>query len=132
MHTIIQFQVLFLFGISNLFAHVTNDNEWTIIAPSIIIQNFWEEAWWFLSLRVLGLLSSSFYFHNISADISPGLLSNSGTFKLHPLLNPQGLPVLIPLAITVKYSNIITCLQSGLNLQPPDDYLLRSLGNQCL
>ena len=42
-------------------------------------------------------------------------------------------PVLIPLAITgYKYSFIVTRLQSRLNLQPPDDCLLRGLGNQRL
>ena len=37
--------------------------------------NFWDEAWWFLSVRVFGLLSSSllFYFHNVSAAVSSGL-----------------------------------------------------------
>ena len=33
---------------------------------------------------------------------------------------------------SVKYSCIVSRLQSGLNLQPPDDCLLRSLGNQSL
>ena len=46
-------------------------------------------------------------------------------FELRPLLNPQGSPVLIPLT-SVKYSCIVTRLQSELNLQPLDDCLLRS------
>ena len=32
----------------------------------------------------------------------------------------------------IKYSCIVTRLQLGLNLQPPDDCLLRSLGNKRL
>ena len=37
--------------------------------------NFWDKAWWFLSIRVFGLLSSFFYcIHNVSADVSSGLL----------------------------------------------------------
>ena len=46
-------------------------------------------------------------------------LSNSGTFT--ELRNTSFIEsiVLIPLAISIKYSCIVTCLQSGLNLQPP-------------
>ena len=50
----------------------------------------------------------------------------SRNFELRPLLNLRELPFLIPLAITsVKYSWIVTRLQSVLNLQPPDNCLLR-------
>ena len=34
--------------------------------------------------------------------------------------------------ISVKYSFIVTRLQSGLNMQPPDDCLLKNLGHQRL
>ena len=47
------------------------------------------------------------YFHKVSADMSSGLLQvfvelgePSRNFELRPLLNPQGSPVLIPLAMT--------------------------------
>ena len=37
-------------------------------------QNFWDEARWFLSVRVFGQLSSSlFFFFNVSAAVSSGL-----------------------------------------------------------
>ena len=104
--------------------------------------NFWDKAWWFLSLRVFGLLSSSLLFPQCFGRYvlrpSSGVCRTrepSRNFELRHLLNPQGSPVLIPLAITgssVKYSCIVTRLQSGLNRQPPDDSHLRSLGNQCL
>ena len=33
--------------------------------------NFWDEAWWFLSLRIFGLCLHFYcYFHNDSADVS--------------------------------------------------------------
>ena len=36
--------------------------------------NFLDEAWWFLSLRIFGLLSSAFgHFHNVSGNMSSGL-----------------------------------------------------------
>ena len=44
--------------------------------------------------------------------------------------NPRGSPDLIPLAKTEdKYSCIVTRLQSGLNLQPSNDCVIRRLGN---
>ena len=70
--------------------------------------NFWDEAWWFLSFRVFGLLSSSLLlfpqcFSRWVLRPSSGVCRTrklSWNFELRPLLNPQGLPVLIPLAIT--------------------------------
>ena len=46
-----------------------------------------------------------FCFHNVSADMSSGLLQmfvelGNLHFELRPLLNPQGSPILIRLAIT--------------------------------
>ena len=97
-----------------------------------------EQQIWSLSLRVFRLLSSSLLllpqcfgwyvlqpFSAICRTQEP-----SWNFEPRPLLNQRGSSVLIPLAITgtsVEYSSIVTCLQSGLNLQPPDDCLLRSL-----
>ena len=68
--------------------------------------NFWDEAWWFLSLRVVGLLSSSLMLFpqcfggNVLRPFSGVCQTQetTRTFKLHPLLNPWGSPVLIPLA----------------------------------
>ena len=62
----------------------------------------------FLSLRVFGLLSSSLFlflqcFGQYVLRPSSGVCRTwepSGNFELRPLLNPQGLPVLIPLTIT--------------------------------
>ena len=87
-----------------------------------------------LSLRVFGLLSSSLLFPQCFGRYvlrpSSGACQTrepSQNFELHPLLNPRRLPVLIPLAITgYKYSCTVTRLQSELNLQPPDDFLLRT------
>ena len=70
--------------------------------------NFWDEAWWFLSLRVFGLLSSSLLlfpqrFSQYVFQPSSGVCRTREpmrNFERHPLLNPQGSPVLIPLAIT--------------------------------
>ena len=63
-------------------------------------------------------------------------LSNLGTYMelwTTSFIEFAGVACLILLAITgYKYSCIVTRLQSGLNLQPPDDCLLRSLGNQRL
>ena len=69
--------------------------------------NFWDEACWFLSLRVFGLLSSSLLlfpqrFGRYVLRPSSGVCRTrepSRNFELRPLLNPQGSPVLIPLAI---------------------------------
>ena len=70
--------------------------------------NFWDEAWWFLSLRVFVPLSSSLllfpqHFSRYVLRPSSGVCQTwepSQNFKLRTLLNPQGLSVLIPLAIT--------------------------------
>ena len=61
-------------------------------------------------------------------------LSNSGNYselRTTSFIESTESPVLIPLAVTsVKYACIVTRLLSRLNQQPPDDCLLRSLGNQ--
>ena len=70
--------------------------------------NFWDEAWWFLSLRVFGLLFSSLLlfpqrFGRYVLRPSSGVCRNrdhSRNFELRPLLNLRGSPVRIPLAIT--------------------------------
>ena len=83
------------------------------------------------TIRVFGLLSSSLFperfgryvlrpFSGVCRTREP-----SRNFELRPLLKPRGSPVLIPLVITGKYSSIVTRLKWGLNLQPPDDCLLR-------
>ena len=69
---------------------------------------FWDEACWFLSFRVFGILSSSLLlfpqcFGQYVLRPSSGVCQTrepSRNFELCPLLNPRGLPVLIPLAIT--------------------------------
>ena len=70
--------------------------------------NFWGEAWWFLSFRVFRLLFSflllfplcfGWYVLRPSSGVCR-TREPSRNFKLHPLLNPRGSPVLIPLAIT--------------------------------
>ena len=58
-------------------------------------------------------------------------------FELRPLSNPRGVACSDSVShnrvqVLSKYCRIVTRLQSGLNLQPPDDCLLRSLGNQRL
>ena len=92
-----------------------------------------------LSLRVFGQFSSSLLLfpQRLGRYVlrpSSGVCRTrepTQNFELCSLLNPRGSPVLF-LVQSVKYSCIVTRLQSGLNLQPPDDYFLRSLGNQRL
>ena len=69
--------------------------------------NFWDDACWFLSLRVFGLLSSSLLL--FPQRFGRYVLWPSGVcrtrepsrnFEQRPLLNPRGSPVLILLAIT--------------------------------
>ena len=70
------------------------------------------------------------YFHNVTANMSSGLLQMFVKLgNLHGTLND--ILYWIHGGTSVKYSCIVTHLQSGLNLQPPDDCLFRSLGNQC-
>ena len=60
--------------------------------------NFWDEAWWFLSLRVYGLLSSALWLFPQRFGLyvlwpSSGVCRNrepSRNFELRPLLNPGG------------------------------------------
>ena len=70
--------------------------------------SFRDETWWFLSLRVYGLLSSSSLlfpqrFGRFVLQPSSGVCRTrepSRNFELRALLNPRGSSVLIPLAIT--------------------------------
>ena len=83
--------------------------------------NFWDEAWWFLSLRVFGLSSWSLllfpqHFGRYVLWPSSGVCQTrkpSQNFKLRPLLNPWRSPVLIPLAITGYKSLSIPVLASN-------------------
>ena len=68
----------------------------------------------------------------ISDDMSSKLRSLHSTLNHVLLSNSQGSCALIPFIITwynLKYSCTVTCLQSGLNLQPQHDC---HLGNQRL
>ena len=104
--------------------------------------NFWDKAWRFLSFGVFGLLSSSLlYSQRFSLYLLQPSSGVSWTQELIWTLNH--IPYLIhggrlfwfclpwP-SISAKYFCIVTLLQSRLNLQPPDDCLFRSLGNQHL
>ena len=79
-----------------------------VFFPNNSCLNFWDKAWWFLSLRVFGLLSSSLLlfpqrFSWYVLRPSSGVCRTrepSQNFELRPLLNPLGSPDLIPLAIT--------------------------------
>ena len=70
--------------------------------------NFSDEAWWFLSLRVFGLLPSSLLLFPQCFGwyvLLPSLgvcrtWEPTWNFELHPLLNPRRSSVLIPFAIT--------------------------------
>ena len=90
-------------------------------------------------IRLFGLLSSSLLYSHFSWYVLQPSSSIYQTwaptrnFGPPPLFKQQGSLVLILLTITrYKYSCFVTRLQSGLNLQPPDDYLFRRLENQCL
>ena len=82
------------------------------------------------------------YFHNVSTDMSSGLrqvfvelrnLHRASNYILYWIHGGHLFWFRYPWPGTsVKYSCIVTHLQSGLNLQPLDDCLLRSLGNQRL
>ena len=95
--------------------------------------NFWDEAWWFFIINSFWIIV--FIFIVISITFRPihpltffRCLSNSGTFtKLQttPFIKPMG--VACSDSVSHKYSCIVTRLHSGLNLQPPDDCLLRSV-----
>ena len=77
----------------------------------VSMKNIWKKKGFrcfFLPLRVFGLLSSSLLlfphlFGRFVLRLSSGVCwtrEPTQKFELHPLLNPQGSPVLIPLAIT--------------------------------
>ena len=89
--------------------------------------NFWDEAWWFLSLKVFGLLSSSLFlfpqrFGRYVLRPSLGVCwtrEPSRNFELRPLLNPRGSPVLIPLAITgYKCQVFLYCYSPAVRIEP--------------
>ena len=78
------------------------------VSMTVVVKKFWDQVWWFLSLRVFGLLSSSLLlfpqrfgwdFLRPSSSVC-WTREPTRNFELRPLLNPQGSPVLIPLAIT--------------------------------
>ena len=89
--------------------------------------NFWDKAWWFLSLRVFGLLSSSLllfpqcfsqYVLRPSSDVCR-TWEPSWNFELHPLLNPQGLQVQAWLQASNNTGIFITCTKLWLmELEP--------------
>ena len=89
--------------------------------------NFWDEAYWFLSLRVFGLLSSSLLlfpqrFGRYVLRPSSGVCRTrepSRNFELRPLLNPRGSPVLIPFAITGYNCSVsLYCYSPVLRIEP--------------
>ena len=88
-----------------------------------------------LSLRVFRLLSSSLLlFQQRFGRYILRFSSNSETFtELRTTSYSEFTEVTWFDSVTsVKYSCIVTRLRSRLNPQPPDDYLLRSSGSQCL
>ena len=89
--------------------------------------NFWDEAWWFLSLSIFWLLSSSLLlfpqcFGRYVLRPSSGVCRTqepSRNFEVHPLLNPRGLPVQIPLTITgYKCSVFLYCYSPAVRIEP--------------
>ena len=89
--------------------------------------NFWDEAWWFISLRVFGLLSSSLLlfpqrFGRYLLRPSSGVCRTrepSRNFELRPLLNPRGSPVRIPLAITGYKCEVFQyCYSPAVRIEP--------------
>ena len=115
--------------IKGVVAIVTLDYGWSTykyIYISFSCLNFLDEAWWFLSLRVFELLSSSLLlFLRYVLRPSSGVCRTrepSWNFELRPLLNPRGTPVLIP-GTSVKYFCLVARLLSGLNLQPPNEWV---------
>ena len=101
--------------------------EYTFKHKYICCLNFWDEACWFLSLRVLGLLSSSLllfpqrfgrYVLRPSSSVCR-TREPSRNFELRPLLKPRGSPVLIPLAITGdKYYVFLYCYSPVVRIEP--------------
>ena len=107
--------IFFLYGNQLIFQillvwRILREQTSYISATSLFIscQNFWGEDWWFLSLRVFRLLSSSLLlfpqpFGWYVLRPSSGFCRTrepSRNFELRPSLNPWWSPVLIPLAIT--------------------------------
>ena len=96
----------------------------SIIIWSISCLNFWDEAWWSLSLRVFGLLSfPQHFFWTIVISTTLRTIYPLAFFRCY-LYCYLMLPCLT-LSIISR-----TRLQSGVNLKSPDDCLLRSLGNR--
>ena len=92
-----------------------------------IIKGFWTIVFIFIVISTFQPICHPAFFK---------CLSNSGTFtKLRTKSFMESTGVACSDSIShnqVKSSCIVTRLQSGLNLQLPDDCLLKSLGNQCL
>ena len=79
------------------FASPMHDGKLHQLPATISCLNFWDEVWWFLSLRVFGLLSSSLllfqqHFDWYVLQPSSGVCwtrEPSQNFKLRPLFNPD-------------------------------------------
>ena len=120
----------------------SSDSDSTL--PTTSSRNSWkiDKKGLFLSLKVFGLLSSSLLFQQRFGQyvLWPYLgvcqtQEPTQNFELRPLLNVRGVTCSDSIdhnRVQVLRIFIVTHLQSGLNLQPLDDCLLRSLGNQCL
>ena len=108
---------------------------WRTVVVLFISLNFWDEAWFFsFSDYCLHL-----YFHNVSADMLSGLQVFVELGNLHGTSNYvlywiHG----VTCSDSVSHNRVqvlripILLQQSRMNPQPPDDCLLRSLGNQRL
>ena len=104
--------------------------------------NFWDEAWWFLSLRVFQTIVFIFIiistrFRLISPPTFLRYLSNSGNFselRTTSFIESTG----VTCSDSVSHNRVqglsipVLLLACSLNLQPPDDCLLWNLGNQRL
>ena len=80
---------------NNIIKELTFPHKWVFSCLS-----FWDEAWWFVPLRVFGLLSSSLFSKRFGRYVFRTSSGACRNFDLRPLLNPWVLPVLIPLVIT--------------------------------
>ena len=101
--------------------------DWERLHESIRCLNFWDEAWWYLSLRVFGQLSSLFlyshrfnrYIFRPSSGVSCWTRQLSQNFELRPLFNPRGLLALIPFTITgYKCQVFLYCHSPAVWIEP--------------
>ena len=93
-----------------------------------MVGDFWDEAWWFLSLRVFGLLFSCFllfpqHFGRHVPRPSSGVCQTrepTRNLKLHPLLKSRwGSPIQIPLSITVtSIKQFLYCYSPAIRIEP--------------